>query len=101
MVKLIVLYAHPEDAAAFDRHYAEVHVPLARKIPGLRRMELARVKGSPGGQPRYHLVAELYFDDMGALEAGLKSPEGKAAGKDIMTAAGKIIHMMTAEVETG
>ncbi len=101
MVKLVVLYAPPEDAEAFRRHYMEVHLPLARKMPGLRRCELGWVTGSPGGQPRYHLVAELYFDDRDALKAALKSPEGQAAGQDVMSFAGKIVHMMIAEVAEG
>lgn len=101
MVKLIVLYAHPEDKAAFDERYRKQHIAIAKKLPGLRRYEMSWVKGSPGGEPRYHLVAELYFDDMQALKAALKSPEGGAAGQDAMSFAGKIIHMMTAEVEEG
>ncbi|MBJ7352182.1 MAG: EthD family reductase, partial [Rhodococcus sp.] len=34
-VRVAVCYGMPEDPAAFDRHYAEVHVPLARAVPGL------------------------------------------------------------------
>lgn len=33
MVKLILLYGPPTDAAAFEDHYANTHVPLAAKIP--------------------------------------------------------------------
>jgi uncharacterized protein (TIGR02118 family) len=100
MVKLVALYATPEDKAAFEQHYRNVHLPLASRMPGLRKCELGWVKGSPGGEPRYHLVAELYFDDMAALKAALKSPEGAAAAKDVMGFAGKIIHMLMVEVET-
>lgn len=31
-----VLYNHPENPEAFDRHYREVHAPLAAKAPGLK-----------------------------------------------------------------
>lgn len=99
MVKLIVLYSNPENVADFDRHYFEVHAPLASKMPGLRRMEVSRITGAPGGEPRYHLQAELYFDDMASLTAALKSDAGRAAGKDVMGFAGKIVHMMFAEVQ--
>ena len=99
MVKLIAVYAKPDDVAAFEKHYREVHLPLARKMPGLKKCELAWVRGSPGGEARYHLVAELYFEDRAALKAALGSPEGAAAAKDVMGFAGKIIHMMIAEVE--
>jgi uncharacterized protein (TIGR02118 family) len=37
MVRFLVLYDQPEDPEAFDRHYREVHIPLAKKLPGLRR----------------------------------------------------------------
>lgn len=101
MVKLIVTYSKPEDVAAFDRHYREVHAPLARQMPGIRKFVLNRIVSSPGGEPRLHLIAEIHFDDHAALKAALKSPEGAAAGKDVMGFAGKIMHMMVAEVEEG
>lgn len=100
MVKFIALYAKPQDVAAFDKHYREVHLPLAMKLPGLKKCELAWVKGSPGGEARYHLVAELYFEDKAALKAALNSPEGAATAKDVMSFAGSIIHMMIADVES-
>lgn len=98
MVKLIAIYKHPPDKGKFDAYYDNTHTPLARKLPGLRRLEVARCFGSPGGESRYHLVAEMYFDDKEAMFAALKSAEGKAAGKDVMTFAGDLVHMMFAEV---
>jgi uncharacterized protein (TIGR02118 family) len=38
-----VLYDRPDDPEAFDRHYRDVHIPLARKIPGLRRYTVSRI----------------------------------------------------------
>src|SRR5260370_42160569 len=34
MVRVLVLYNPPEDAQAFERHYHEVHLPLAKTLPG-------------------------------------------------------------------
>ena len=34
MAHVVVMYKTPKDAAAFDKHYAEIHIPLAKKIPG-------------------------------------------------------------------
>lgn len=101
MVKLIAIYSKPSDVAAFETHYREVHTPLARKLPGLRKLEISRAAGAVGGEPRYHMISEMYFDDMPALKAALKSPEGQAAGKDVMGFAGNILHMMFAEIEPG
>ena len=99
MVKLIALYKKPADVKAFDEHYFQTHLPLADKIPGLRRTEVSRVTGSPAGESEYYLMAELYFDNMEALRAVMSSPEGKASGKDVMSFAKDIVCMMFAEVE--
>jgi uncharacterized protein (TIGR02118 family) len=99
MVKLIALYKKPADVKAFEEHYFGTHLPLADKIPGLKKVELSRVTGSPMGDSDYHLMAELYFENMDALKAGMSSPEGKASGKDVMSFAKDIVYMMFAEVE--
>ena len=99
MVKLVAMYKHPSDKNRFDDHYKNVHAPLARKMPGLRKLEVSRCFGSPTGEPRYYLMAEMYFDDPEAMFAALKSEEGKTAAKDVMGFAGDLIHMMFATVE--
>jgi uncharacterized protein (TIGR02118 family) len=82
-VKLVVLYTTPEDPAAFDAHYRDVHAVLVGKIPGLQRFETGLFTAAlDGGDQRYHRIAELYFADEAAMQAGLGSPEGGAAGKD-------------------
>ena len=99
MVKFVALYKKPADVEAFEKHYNEIHSPLVRKIPGLKRMEVSHMTGSPAGEPKFHMMAELYFDDKDAMFAGMHSDEGKAAAKDVMSFAGDIIHMMFAKVE--
>lgn len=99
MVKLLAFYKKPQDPAEFDRKYNEEHMPLALKMPGLRKCEVAKIKESPMGEPAYYMVAELSFDDMDALKAAMSSPEGKAAGKNIMSFAGDIVHLVYAEME--
>ena len=39
MAKVVALYKRPADAAAFDSYYYSKHIPIAKKIPGLRRAE--------------------------------------------------------------
>jgi len=99
LVKLIALYKKPEDVDAFEKHYREVHAPLAKKMPGMKRFELTRTFGAPAGDPKFHLMAEMYFEDKAAMFAALSSDEGKAAAKDVMSFAGDIVHMMFANVE--
>ena len=84
MVKLIVLYGKPEDPSAFDAYYGSTHAPLAEKIPNLRRYEHGKALSSAdGSEAPYHYFADLSFDDADALQAGMSSPEGEAAGADI------------------
>jgi uncharacterized protein (TIGR02118 family) len=84
MVKAVVLYGPPEDPDAFERYYADTHTALAQKIPGLRRFEAARGFATPDGSAvPYQRIAELTFEDMDALQAGLGSEDGQAAVNDI------------------
>ena len=83
MAKLIVFYRTPRDPAEFDRYYAQVHTPIVKKIPGLRRLEVTRLTGAPSGASDLYLIAELYFDNAAAREAALTSNEGKAAEADL------------------
>ena len=63
MIKITVLYGHPDDPAAFERHFDEVHIPLVNAMPNLRRFEKALVVAtSDGSAPPYYRVVELYFD---------------------------------------
>jgi uncharacterized protein (TIGR02118 family) len=84
MVKVVVLYGQPEDPAAFEDYYAGSHLPVAAKIPDVKRFEASRGVGTPdGGQSPYFRMAELWFDSPEALEAAMGSPEGQAAVNDI------------------
>jgi uncharacterized protein (TIGR02118 family) len=81
-VKLVVLYTQPEDAAAFDQEYTQVHAPLVAKIPGLQRFEAGTlVSALDGGEHTYHRIAELYFADQDAMNAAFGSPEGAATAQ--------------------
>ena len=84
MAEILVLYKTPKDPAAFDRYYAETHIPLAKKMPGLRKYQVS--KGSvatPAGPSDVYLVAILTFDNMAAIQSAFGSAEGKAAAADL------------------
>lgn len=99
MVKLIAMYRTPENQAEFDTHYETIHTPLVRKIPGLRRLEVAKVTGAPIGEPPYYLMAEMYFDNQEAMQTALSTVEGKATARDLMNFAAKLVTMFFAEVQ--
>jgi uncharacterized protein (TIGR02118 family) len=83
MVRFLVVYETPDDADAFDQHYREVHIPLAKKLPGLRRYTVSRDTAPVRGGEPFYLVAELDWDDMDALRAAFASPEGQATARDV------------------
>lgn len=88
MFKLIAFWGHPrpEDVDAFERHYREVHAPLATRVPGLRRIVLTRTAfGLEGAAPAFHRVAEMVFDDPAALERSAHSPAWAAMRADAGT----------------
>lgn len=98
MVRFVILYDVPADPAAFDAHYRDVHLPMAKKLPGLRRYTISRGLTTVQGA-KVHLAAELDFDDMAALQAAFGSPEGQAAARDVQEFAGDRVHSMIFEVE--
>ncbi len=84
MARLMVMYRTPKDTAAFDKYYFETHVPIAQKIPGLRKFEVSQgCIVSPAGDPQIHRIAILHFDSMAAIQAALSSPQGQAAAADV------------------
>ena len=97
MVKLIALYKKPADVEAFEQHYAQIHIPLVEKIPGIRKTEWTRFLASPQGEAPYYMMYEMYFDSMDSYKAAMKSEENKAAGKDLMSFAREIVTLMVAE----
>ncbi|HWI47066.1 MAG TPA: EthD family reductase [Rummeliibacillus sp.] len=98
MAKLIALYKKPEDQIAFDKHYNEVHVPITEKIPGLREMKVTKFSVTPmGKEAPYYLMCEMFYDSQEDLKNGLRSAEGKASGKDLMSFAGDLVTLMIGE----
>lgn len=83
MVRLIILWKNePTDRMAFERHYHEVHIPLAKKMPGLRRYTISRNGAPVRGEP-YFRVAELDWDDMISFREAVDSEAGKATAADV------------------
>jgi len=101
MPQILVLYNPPADPAAFDKYYHETHIPIAKRIPGLRSYLISN--GSPQllAGDAVHLVAELSFDSMADINAALASPEGQATAADLpnfATGGASILIMDTVQV---
>jgi uncharacterized protein (TIGR02118 family) len=68
----------------FSRYWREVHGPIGRRIPGLRRLVQSHPVPLPPDMapPEFDGMAELWFDDMVTLEAARRSPEWRASTAD-------------------
>ena len=83
MAKVLVLYNAPSDAAAFDSYYQTTHIPIAKKLPGLRAYNVNAEPPRMIAGTAPHLIAELEFADMAAIDTALASPEGQATAADL------------------
>jgi uncharacterized protein (TIGR02118 family) len=100
-VRLIALYATPEDPAAFDAHYRDVHAPIVRRYPELRDLRLTRADGVAGRKPAFYLMAEMVFDSRTDLDAALVSDAGVESGRDLRNFAGAGVTLLVVDDEAG
>jgi uncharacterized protein (TIGR02118 family) len=101
MARFLVLWGTPADPDIFEHHYREVHVPLVKKLPGVRRYTFSRDTRPVRGD-LYYQIAEVDFDDITALQRAFASPEGRAAASDVNTlssTAGAQVRSMIYELE--
>ena len=72
--KLVLIFPRPQDEAAFEQVYRDVHMPMVEdKLKGLNRFVATRIVSSPVGQTRTYRIAEVHFSDMKALKACMDS----------------------------
>jgi uncharacterized protein (TIGR02118 family) len=98
MSTLLVLYRRPDGGdeayAAFERAYAERHLPLIAKVPGLRTVWVARVRRSLTPGADVALVARMAFGDRDTMRAALASPEMAAAAETFEEIGGSTLATM-------
>lgn len=83
--RLVILYGHPEDSAAFEHYYATAHIPYAAgHMPNVRDARNSRVVGTPdGSRPGYYRISQLSYDDLAALRDGISSEDGSSTIADL------------------
>lgn len=96
---MIALFREPADPAAFDTAYADGHLPLARKIPGLLGLRVSRIQPPREGKATYYQLTTLDFADREAYKTAMKSAENAAAGKNLEAIAPGIVEFYTAETQ--
>ncbi|MFZ0322327.1 MAG: EthD domain-containing protein [Candidatus Sulfotelmatobacter sp.] len=86
MIKLV--YCITKKAGLTDEeffHYWEnIHGSIGARIPGLRRLVQSHRVAVPNDsrQPDFDGIAELWFDDMEALQTARSSPQWKTSTED-------------------
>ena len=82
---IVVIYRNPElSREEFRKHLQEIHEPLAKNLPGLRKYVQNIVCSDPKREsPGWDAVVELYFDDWLSMEAAWASPQGAASDADL------------------
>ena len=95
--KLVILFKQPANPAEFERRWSEEFVPLAERLPGLRRVMVSHTQGGPAGPVEIYLIHELHFAGQQALTSALTSPEGVAAGQKLVQLAGSSATLLFAE----
>ena len=76
---LLILYPQPTDAAEFDRAYREEHLPFAGpRLAGATAVASRRVVG-PEPTPAFHLISDVTFPDIEALQRCARSEGGQEA----------------------
>src|SRR5258708_39426289 len=86
-VKLIVAYPQTTGASAFEKVYAQEHVPMAiANLHGKTKIVATKVLPSPQGENPFYRVAEVHFPSMEALQKCAES----AGGQQTLAKAAKI-----------
>lgn len=84
---LVIYEGRPGDPQAFVRYYREHHLPLVRKFPKLRGLELlvSQDVGEAGESDpdRVFMIARMLFDSLDDLKAAITSPQRAAARADM------------------
>jgi uncharacterized protein (TIGR02118 family) len=84
MCRLTVLYGHPTNPTEFDRYYHEIHIPIARKMRGLKGWTIGKCQSlDPSERPAYYMIVGLYADTRQDLEKIIASPEGQDTVDDV------------------
>ena len=96
MVRLIALYSQPEDPAAFDAHYRDVHAPIVQRYPNLISVQLTKADGVGGRPAAYYLMAEMSFASRADLDEALASDAGRESGRDLRNFAGAGVTLLIA-----
>ena len=98
--KITVIYDNPTDPDAFEAAYAADQVGLAKKLPGLQRIETSKVwpKEDGSATPAYRMV-DLYFADYDSASAAVVTAEAGELFPNIFALATGGVRIVFADVQ--
>ena len=82
---VVVLYRRPDlTCEQFRAHLENIHAPLAKALPGLKKYIQNHPAPDPNRDPpAWDAIVELYFDNREMMEAAWASPQGAASDADL------------------
>ena len=97
--KITAIYENPQDADAFEAGHHE-QLALAKKIPGVKRIESAKVwpKEDGSATPAYR-VLDMYFTDYDAASKAVTTEEASAFVSKVSELATGGVRLLFADVE--
>lgn len=92
----VILLTRAEGASReeFRRWWLEQHAPLARQLPGLRRLVFDVVEGDDQGVDG---VSELWFDSRAAFDAAYGSEIGERVAADSLANVSRRVRLLVDE----
>lgn len=97
--KIAVISENPKDPAAFETRYHEQYA-LAKQIPGVHRVESAKVWPKEDGTatPAYRLL-DIYFTGYDAASEAVKTAQTGAFVSKVLEAATGGVRIVFADIE--
>jgi len=84
---VVMLYNQPKDTAAFEKYYADKHLPLvtakAKEIGFSKAVLIKFTSNADGSKPSHYREAQLWWPTEAALKAGMATEGFKAVAGDL------------------
>ena len=100
MYKVTVLYKYTDNTDEFEKYYQEKHLPLARLMPNVSKLELTKFERGPDlGKPEYYRMAEIYYSSYAVMEESMGAHESQTAIDDLANFATNGVTIMMGSVD--
>lgn len=82
MAKIVVFYFSTEQQEEFEDYYFNKHIPIAKKVPFIKNLEVHKVLKTNNKNYDFYLHGEIEFESIELLNLALESKEGKEMLED-------------------